>query len=427
MPAPEAELLETSFAALDRLTEGLTGPLGIAVSGGSDSTALTVITAEWAQARGRLVSTATVDHRLRPESRAEAVDAGLMAQGLGLEHQILDWDHADPNLPNHPNLMTRARQVRHSLLGNWAREQGLSAVLLGHTQDDQAETVLMRLLRGSGVDGLSGITEKANLEEMLWLRPLLSVRRTALQGFLTARGIRWSNDPSNDDPEYDRVQIRQTMRALELSPEGLAATAETLARQRRVLERDRDRLADAAVKIGALGEVYLDPEAFAAAETDTCMAVLADAICWIGGLAYRPRYQSLKALWQSLGIKTLGGVLSDRSRKSWMLCRELAHCPEPGALTPITWDHRWALLGPKMQDISVRALGEDGHSHLKRQSHIGPETWQTSPRRARLVVPSFWRRDTLLGVPAAGFHDEEWGAESPFRAVLKPPPARFRR
>lgn len=244
-PAPSAD------GAL-RLGRGSDPPcrLGIALSGGGDSTALALIAARWGRAHLRA---ATVDHRLRPESGAEAVAAGEAAARLGILHDILVWEHGAPQPPGHPltavrdrsaeaeaaaeirrqnapdgetweasgterdprgaigkgpgNLQARARAARQALLAQWAAAHRLDAVLLGHTMDDQAETVLMRLERGSGADGLSAMDERVALAGTIWLRPLLGLRRAALRDLLRAEGIGWAEDPSNDDPEIGRAHV----------------------------------------------------------------------------------------------------------------------------------------------------------------------------------------------------------------------------
>ncbi|MEM8790490.1 MAG: tRNA lysidine(34) synthetase TilS [Pseudomonadota bacterium] len=422
-----AGLRDEVFATLDRLTEGVSGTLGVALSGGSDSTALTLLASEWAKARGRIICAATVDHHLRPGSTAEAGSARAFAEGLGLAHSLLDWDPGDRDEGDPGNLSARAREARHRLLGDWAARQDLGAVLLGHTIDDQAETVLMRLMRGSGADGLSAMAESIRLAGTLWLRPLLRLPRAALRERLVERGIGWSDDPTNEDPRYDRVAVRKAMSELGIKAQGLAATAETLARQRRVLEQDRDRLAADAVRIGHCGELILSRDLFERAEEDTRLAVLADALCWLGGHAYRPRIDSLRSLWNAEGNHTLGGVISLRTRDKWTLCREPSAVSGPAPIAAEVWDHRWSILPGGPEGFTVAATGEAGLSHIKQIDHQGPQGWAQAPRPARLTVPAIWRGETLIAVPAAKFHDPSPGHSSAFSTELKPLPARFGR
>lgn len=435
MPVPEKALADQAFAALDRLAGNVPGPLGVALSGGGDSTALTVIAADWASARGRGIQAASVDHHLRDGSTDEVEAAGCMARKLGLAHRILDWAPKE-EVGGPANPPACARAARHRLLGAWAREGGFGAVLLGHTLDDQAETVLMRLMRGSGADGLSAMSGAVKLGGTLWLRPLLGLAREDLRGFLRARGIGWSEDPTNEDTRRDRPRLRREMAALEIAPERLAATAATLARQRRVLERDRNRLAERAVTIGACGELMLDRNAFEAAEEDTRLAVLADAITWIGGRTHRPRFKSLAALWRADAAHTLGGALSLRSGENWLICREPASVSVPAPLGAV-WDGRWATEAPResARKLTCRALGEDGLAVLKRlERERGAggwnptrrnDVWVAAPRQVRLAAPSIWRNGALIAVPAAGFYHAAWRGLGPIRVGLRNPPGRF--
>jgi len=236
-----ADTVGAAFAEIDRLVPD--GMLGIAVSGGGDSTALLIIAARWAGVRGRRISAATVDHKLRVDSACEADAVAALCAQLGIQHTILETGDLRAT---GGNLSAAARDARFALLGDWAQGHECNAVLLGHTMDDQAETVLMRLARGSGAEGLSAMQPELEHSGMLWLRPLLGLRREALRAVLQTEGIDWIEDPTNEDPEYDRVKARQALALLAplgIDAEGLAHTAWHLQRQRRVLERAMDELA----------------------------------------------------------------------------------------------------------------------------------------------------------------------------------------
>jgi tRNA(Ile)-lysidine synthase len=165
--------------------------IGLAVSGGGDSVAMLWLVAPWAKARGVPVSVATVDHGLRPEAAEEARFVEELCREVGVPHDTLRWTGWN----GRGNLQARAREARRRLLTEWAKERGVDAVLLAHTQDDQAETFLLRLARGSGVDGLSGITQEMVEKGLCWHRPLLSESRAALRAYLGRMGRHWSTIP----------------------------------------------------------------------------------------------------------------------------------------------------------------------------------------------------------------------------------------
>lgn len=278
--------------ALDRLAPA--GPIGIAVSGGGDSIALLECARLWAHGDRQLFA-ATVDHRLRQESRAEAESVARFCASRLIPHEILSAGALD----GPGNLSAMAREARYRALSVWAVQCGAEAVLLGHTLDDQAETVLMRLARGSGAEGLSGMAESREWLGLKWLRPMLSVRRADLRSWLRVRQIDWSDDPTNEDLTYDRVKARQalaTLASLGIDAEGLARTADRLRRQRAVLEDAMARLAVIARCPAAGGGMQLDRNALVEAIPDTALRLLADSLMRVGGRPYRPRYRSLEAL-----------------------------------------------------------------------------------------------------------------------------------
>ena len=196
--------------SFDRLCSLAAGPVCVAVSGGGDSLALLLIAADWARQRGRELLVLTVDHRLRPEAAAEARFVGETAARLGVPHRVLTWQAPVPG-------QAKARRARHDLLAEAAREVGSRLVLTAHTEDDQAETFLIRARAGSGWYGLAGIqpvslspSEGAG-DPVFLIRPLLGARRDALRDLLRAEGQRWIEDPSNDNPAYERVRVRRML------------------------------------------------------------------------------------------------------------------------------------------------------------------------------------------------------------------------
>lgn len=177
----------------------------IAVSGGSDSTALMMLARE-SLGPDRLI-VATVDHGLRPEAAAEAAATGLQCRALGMRHHTLHWHGAKPG----HGVQAAARKARMSLLAGFAVESGARVVLTGHTADDQAETVLMRRARGDGI-GLAGIAPATLFQRKVWFtRPLIGLRRSALRTFLRQRDTGWIDDPSNDNDAYERVRMRKRL------------------------------------------------------------------------------------------------------------------------------------------------------------------------------------------------------------------------
>jgi tRNA(Ile)-lysidine synthase len=221
--------------------------LVLAVSGGPDSIALMWLAARWRRAltRGPQLFAVTVDHGLRPEAAREAREVKRLAQSLDLPHRTLRWTGAKPKT----GLPAAARSARYRLLAQAARQSHATHILTAHTRDDQAETLLMRLLRGSGIAGLAAMARESERDGLRLARPLLDVSKSQLIATLKKAGIDFADDPTNRDASFTRPRIRAVMPAL--AAEG--GDARSLARLASRLAR-----ANAAVEVLAEGaERYL--------------------------------------------------------------------------------------------------------------------------------------------------------------------------
>jgi tRNA(Ile)-lysidine synthase len=257
----------------------------LAVSGGPDSIALMWLAARWRRAltRGPRLVAATVDHGLRPEAAREARDVKRLARSLEVAHRTLRWTGTKPNT----GLPAAARAARYRLLAQAARSNGATHILTAHTRDDQAETLLMRMLRGSGIAGLAAMT-RVSEREGLWLaRPLLNVSKAQLVATLNRARINFADDPTNRDVSYTRPRLRALMPAL--AEEGgdsknLARLAARLARANAALEV----LADGAERYLALRDrndaarFGFDAAAFAGLAEEIRLRLLKRAIDRVG-------------------------------------------------------------------------------------------------------------------------------------------------
>lgn len=209
----------------------------LAVSGGPDSLALMWLAARWrrAMARGPRLIAVTVDHGLRPEAAREARDVKRVARALDLPHRTLRWTGVKPKA----GLPAAARAARYRLLAQAARSSGATHILTAHTRDDQAETLLMRMLRGSGIAGLSAMARESERDGVWLARPLLDVSKSRLIATLGKAKIVFADDPTNRDLNYTRPRLRALMPAL--AEEGgdsrnLARLAARLARANAAIE-----------------------------------------------------------------------------------------------------------------------------------------------------------------------------------------------
>lgn len=224
--------------------------LGLAVSGGPDSVAMLLLAA--AALPGR-VEAATVDHRLRPENAEEAAAVAHLCAALGVPHATLPVA-LDPG-----NVQDAARRARYAALGAWAGQRGLAAIASAHHADDQAETLLMRLNRGSGVAGLAGVRPRGRVPgaNVVLLRPLLDWRRQALADVVAAADASVAHDPSNADDRFDRARLRKALaEAPWLDVPALAQSARHLADADAALAWSADLEFGARVKRDPFGMTY---------------------------------------------------------------------------------------------------------------------------------------------------------------------------
>lgn len=383
--------------------------LGVAVSGGGDSVALLHLLADWARGSVTVLRAVTVDHGLRPEAATEAADVARACLGLGVDHDVLRWTGWD----GRGNLPDQARRARYRLMADWAQALDIGDVALGHTADDQAETFLMRLARGSGVDGLAAMLPVRVQDGMCWHRPVLAARRDELRDWLSHRGIAWVDDPTNDDPAYDRVRVRQALAVLaplRIGVEGMLATAERLRRASDALRHAARDLAYAAVK-GEGGGLVIDRARLEAAPQEIRDRLLAQALIWVSGADYRPRYHSLGMIWAAIAEgkrTTLMGCLILPRKAQVFVTREPAAAKAAGEVAVgQVWDGHWLLTGPTggAKKLTIRALGEAGVRQC-------PD-WRAGGLQRPMVLssPAIWQGARLIAAPLAG-KTEGWRAES---------------
>ncbi|WP_233383381.1 tRNA lysidine(34) synthetase TilS [Methylobacterium sp. C25] len=265
----------------------------LAVSGGPDSTALMHAAASAAPKTSLAV--ATVDHGLRPDSVREAEDVGRLAEALGLGHTVLRWSTRPRG-----GLQAQARAARYRLLAAHAAAIGADLVLTAHTADDQAETVLMRLVAGSGPRGLAGMARERPLSGGIRLaRPFLDIPKAELVAYCEANALPFATDPSNTNDRFTRARLRALM--LPLSAEGLTRErltrlANRLARDETALSRAARDLLDTATRPGAVGTLALDGGSLLAAPEAITLRMLDHAIASLQPDAQRATPHRLERL-----------------------------------------------------------------------------------------------------------------------------------
>lgn len=423
LTAQAGAVIAAEFAALMRAFEPFEPKphVAVAVSGGADSMALAVLLHRWVRARGGMVSVLTVDHGLRRAATVEAAEAGRTLRELGVSHRILRWRGDKPTA----NVQAMARTARYALMSDWCARRGILHLALGHQLEDQAETFLLRLGRGSGLEGLAAMAAVTETPALRLLRPLLGMPRARLEATLRRRGLAWIEDPSNQDQAYARVRLRGLLPALAaegLSPARLAATATRLGRARAALEHSTAQVLARAATVHPAGFVWLDPAPLAAADPEVGLRALARTAMLVGGLAYPPRLERLERLYGRLVARgraagldrgaTLGGCRFIPRRGRILVVREPARVAEQPvrAGEKLQWDHRFAVrvhrnARARRGSLSVGALGTAGWVEVRAAE---PAFATAIPGPAKQGLPALRDGLGVVSVPHLGY---EWSKQ----------------
>ncbi len=383
--------------------------LALGVSGGADSVCLLRLLRDW-QLRtgwsGRLI-VFTVDHGLRAESPQEAAFVGEICQAVGISHRTLAWT-GDKQAGN---LQGEARHARYRLMAEAMKEVHAEALVLAHHQDDQVETFLDRLTRGSGVYGLGAMQriEQSGPMGLQILRPLLAVPKQRLEATLQEIGQLWCEDPSNSSDAYKRVRLRKL--AAELAEEGLDTsrlldTANRLRRAASAIDAWVERVLSEDVREHPSGPLALDYRHYVLLPEEVRLRLLSRLVQRVSGQDYPARLVKLEALDCRLretvpGKHTLAGAVVCRSSEHLLIWREAGRkVPEGNVLTgggDNIWDNRYRVeveaSGPDMSGLVVGPLCR---APAVNEAFEFPDGW---PKSAFDCAPAVWRESDLLLVP----------------------------
>jgi tRNA(Ile)-lysidine synthase len=397
-PAEFSQLLTAPFEAKPAVA--------VAVSGGADSLALALLAAQWAKARGGRAVALTVDHGLRPESAREARQVARWLRARGISHRTLKWTGPKPRT----GLQAAARAARYDLLRDWCERNGVLHLLVAHTREDQAETVLLRLARGSGADGLAGMPSIAEGRETRLLRPLLGISKSRLIAALTSRGQPWIEDPSNRDEAFARVTLRNWLSGFPGLPARIAKAGHSLGLARAKADALVATWLGRNAAIYPSGYVAFDAAGFRRASLDIATRVLARALAAVSGAEYPARRERLERLVAELkagaSARTLGGCRVIRKGEAILICREWSRAetlrPVPSVRT-FLWDGRFRIELAARRGMSLRLgpLGEKGWAEAVK---LAPGLRRSPiPLAARLALPALFDSRGPISVPHLGF------------------------
>lgn len=392
----------------------------LAVSGGADSTALMRLAATWQsrQDGACALEVLCVDHGLRPEAASEAEHVAREARELGLPATVLRWDGVKPA----SGVQAAAREARYALMRGHIRQAvddpARAALVTAHHRDDLAETVLMRLARGAGVDGLAAIHPSGRRAGIAILRPLLAIPKARLVATLEAAGATWVEDPSNADPRFERVQLRRERSSgapALLDDVHLALTAARMQRARSALEaivddrlvpeRDRALL----VRCG----VFRWPWPSGELSDEIAIRILMRLLPALGGIAGPLRLMRAERLWEDMqrpdfAGATLGNcqIMVNASGETYIFREPLRH-PLPAVTadfaTPLVWDGRFEVTASPAPSTELLVCAPT-HRDLARFD-IEPALAELGcPNSALLATPAIFANGAMVALPALNMH-----------------------
>lgn len=364
-----------------------------------------------AAAPGTRLVAVTVDHGLRAEAAGEADQVAASCARRGIEHVTVRWDGPKPVR----GVSAAAREARYRLLAGAAKENEADLIFTGHTLDDQAETVAMRLKRGEG-RGLAGIAPATLYDSRFWVvRPLLQCRRAALRDFLTRQGTPWIDDPSNVNEAFERVRVREELRSGERLAEFAALAGQAAGERIRVGEAAAALIRDHARMISP--GLFLIGWGFARKDRDPALYALRTLLSAVGGREQLPDSGRVSDLFDrakkldsaggvdfvdrldQAGRATLSRVAVDIRREGLYLRRELRGLPEIADLEDAVWDERFRIGGGS--DATVKAIGRENAAALFDDTTEAPRALAIA---ALAAEPGLWRDGEFLGLlfPDAG-------------------------
>jgi tRNA(Ile)-lysidine synthase len=378
--------------------------LGLAVSGGSDSLAMLYLCKDWAVKNKIKLRCVTVDHKLRSESLIEAELVAGHCKKLGINHEIVGWDHEEKLKGNLSDL---ARSARYRIIDKWRKN--INFVLVGHTQNDQVETFFMNLKRGSGIEGLKGMPVSFRRSESYYiLRPLIHTSRESLQQYLKEKNITWVSDPSNSNEDFERISQRKTWTILKskgFSENRIELSADHM---RRAHEALNHMLPIHFKSIGKqeITDLLWEYNSFVSLPEEFKLRLISAVVMWNGNVHYRPRFKAVLDVLKNINEKktvVLGGSIFYYNAGKIRITIEYQSVKENtiSCTSDLIWRNIWKV-EREIKDGYITAIGIDGNKQLSKQQR------STMPFRSRIIQPGIFVKEKLLIVPTLDSDSSEY-------------------
>jgi tRNA(Ile)-lysidine synthase len=380
--------------------------LAVGVSGGADSMALCILAARWGRSNNVLVTALVVDHGLRESSSSEAGVVASWLKRLEIPFEILTIEKPKPTT----GLQEKARRWRFLAFDNWCRSNGVGAVLLGHTLDDQIETLFMRINADTGPDGLSGMLSYTRVRGLIIARPLLSVTKKRLIATCNHHNQRWINDPSNLDERFTRVFWRNLKPKIGLGSRSIQRFSAVMGNLRSVIDHYCRDFIKRSGGVSSFGLIWFEASDFDKLPPYFSELMIGRILKSIGGASKPIKKRKIANLCRSLIdssalTETLGGCIIQKLEKGRILIyREYAKCPTPNTClqgTTSRWDNRFEITLLGGQNAIIEALGHRGWRQVTGDKNISEHfsMLKQVPFKARLSLPVIRHLDGGLSIP----------------------------
>lgn len=406
--------LDEFAAAIDPLFPSSAKAVAVAVSGGADSMALALLVQKWSRGRGVTVTALTVDHQLRTESASEAARVAEWMAARGLNHVCLKWDEGQRHSARESSAQAAAREARYRLLTAWCSDHGVNVLAIAHHADDQVETFLMRLTRGSGLAGLAGIAERTDINGVSVVRPLLAFPKSRLEATCKAVNQPWVSDPSNDDDGYARTRFRKARQFLSdegLSDARLLATVGHLRRAQDAIDAAVSAIARTGLSRDRFGVYTLNASVLQDVPSEVALRLVARILAAAAGDSYGPRFESLERLLAQLtksedAKATLGGCVVARSGETVRFIREAAAISDEQSISvggEVNWDRRFRIrwcAGPSDWPREGYRVSRFTNDHwLALKSRDASRVLDNVPNEVRRTLPVILKDSRVVGAP----------------------------
>ena len=384
--------------------------IAIAVSGGVDSMVLMNLVKESEFLNDKNVFILIVDHDLRTESKQEAKFVKIEAKKLGFETRILKWEGPKPN----KRIQEEARNKRYNLMINFCRENDINNLYLAHHLDDQIETFLFRMFRGSGLQGLTSFSRSYERNGLTLIRPLIDTPKSELINYAKRNKINWVEDPSNENQKYDRVKLRKVLPLLYkegFDKKVFLKSIKKLRLANQALDQITKEFVLKYVTINKNISIFINQELFLTAPEDVQLRVLQNTIrIFSGEKYYSPNYSKITNLmnWarkdNDIAAKTLGGTIFRKRKGGIILYKEVKKLND---IKPIklskskykAWDNRFLIKINKPVKGEISYLGNEGVKILKSKKILGKKGFNGIPLTALYSIPAMWDGKRLISAP----------------------------